>query len=129
MRTQNTKEEPAQDRADHATNIIIEAIQEIVSALDLAVHAIMYYMPAKGAEPEASLERLDRVKERFARALYLINQVGQPPSALDLAVTKEIGRFVPASLPKKRNDERRVRRHSPKIWRPTMRPLKPTARR
>jgi hypothetical protein len=70
-----------QERAERAIGIIIEAIQETALALDAASLAIMYYIPAKGAEPKEALLRLDRVKERFGRALYLIDQVGRPPPA------------------------------------------------
>jgi|HubBroStandDraft_6_1064221.scaffolds.fasta_scaffold426208_1 hypothetical protein len=69
-----------QERAERAIGIIIEAIQETAFALDAASLAIMYYIPAKGAEPKEALLRLDRVKERFGRALYLIDKVGRPPS-------------------------------------------------
>jgi hypothetical protein len=69
-----------QERAERAIGIIIEAIQETALALDAASLAIMYYIPAKGAEPTEALLRLARVKERFGRALYLIDKVGRPPS-------------------------------------------------
>jgi hypothetical protein len=80
MRTKLIKKESAQVRADRATGIIIEAIQSVVSALDDAVHAMMYYMPAEGAEPDRALQKLDRVKERFSRAACLIDKVGETPA-------------------------------------------------
>ena len=69
-----------QERAERAIGIVIEAIQETALALDAASLAIMYYIPAKGAEPKEALLRLDRAKERFGRAIYLIDKVGRPPS-------------------------------------------------
>ena len=70
-----------QERAESAIAIIIEAIQEIAFALDAASLAIMYYIPAKGAEPEEALHKLDCVKQHFARALYLIDEVKQPATS------------------------------------------------
>jgi hypothetical protein len=70
-----------QERADRAIGIIIEAIQEIASALDAASVAIMYYIPAKGAEPKEALHKLDCAKQHFARALHLIDEVKQPPAS------------------------------------------------
>jgi hypothetical protein len=65
-----------QERAERAIGIIIEAIQETALALDAAFLAIMYYITAKGAEPKEASLSLDRVKERFGRALHLLEQVG-----------------------------------------------------
>ena len=69
-----------QERAERAIEIIIEAIQETSLALDAASLAIMYYIPAKGAEPKEALHALDQVKVRFGRAVHLLEQVGRPPS-------------------------------------------------
>ena len=63
-----------QERADHAMMNIIEVIQTIGFALDESVQAIMYYVPAKGAEPKTTLYHLDSVKKLLAHALYLIDQ-------------------------------------------------------
>ena len=54
---------------------IIEVIQTIGFALDELVHAIMYYMPAKGADPKPALCRLGSAKKLLARALHLIDEV------------------------------------------------------
>lgn len=59
-RGNSIKNGSAQERADRAIGIIIEAIQEIAFALDAASAAIMNYIPAKGAEPKAALHKLDR---------------------------------------------------------------------
>jgi hypothetical protein len=64
-----------QERADHGMMIIIGVIQTIGFALHESVHAIMYYMPAKGAEPKQALCRLDSAKKHLARALHLIDEV------------------------------------------------------
>jgi hypothetical protein len=69
-----------QDCADHAIGAIIEAIQNIALALDDAAVALMFYLPAKGAEPAEALRKLDHVKERFGRALHLMNLVEHPTS-------------------------------------------------
>jgi len=70
-----------QRRADWAAGTIVEVIQNIVSALDAAVLAMMFYMPAKHAEPKEAVQRLERVKGHFARALHLIDKAGErPPS-------------------------------------------------
>ena len=63
-----------QERADPAMINIIEVLQTIGFALDELVHAIMYYVPAKGAEPKPALCRLDSAKKHLARALYLIDR-------------------------------------------------------
>ena len=54
---------------------IIEVIQTIGFALDESVHAIMYFMPAKAAEPKPGLCRLESAKKHLSRALYLIDLV------------------------------------------------------
>jgi hypothetical protein len=69
----------AQERADHAIGLVIEAIQQIAYALDAASVAIMYCIPARGAELDEASRKLDWVKEHFARALRLIDKVKQPP--------------------------------------------------
>ena len=62
-------------RVDEAIIDIIEVIQSVGFALNELVHAIMYYMPAKGAEPKPALCGLDTAKEHLARALWLIDQI------------------------------------------------------
>jgi hypothetical protein len=70
-----------QARADHATGTIIEAIQNIASALDDAAVAIMYNIPARGAEPDRSLYRLDSARKKLTRALYLTSEEVQRPDS------------------------------------------------
>jgi hypothetical protein len=69
----------AQERADLAIGLVTEAIQQIAYALDAASVAIMYCIPAKGAELDEASRKLDWVKEHFARAFRLIDKVKQPP--------------------------------------------------
>ena len=84
-----------QEDADRAIGIIIEAIQQIALALDAASLAIMYYIPAEGAEPNEALDKIDRVKERFGRALDLLKTVGCPPSKRLKSLLPEIAAAEP----------------------------------
>ena len=86
-----------QERAERAIGIIIEAIQETALALDAASLAIMYYIPAKGAEPDEALDKIDHVKVRFGRAVHLLEQVGRPPSKKLKSLLAQIAAADPRS--------------------------------
>jgi len=53
--------------------VILEVIDDVVLALGYAVHAILYYGPAKGAEQHLALQKLGLVSERLVRALKRID--------------------------------------------------------
>lgn len=89
------------ERAAATTINIIEVIQEIVFALDKSVHAIMYYMPAKAAEPKPALCHLGSAKKHLARALYLIDQKVERPESKKRK-KRPVGKIVPAHWPGQR---------------------------
>ena len=61
------------EQADQATGLILEVIDDVVLALGYAVHAILYYRPAKGAEQHLASQKLGLVSERLVRALKRID--------------------------------------------------------
>jgi hypothetical protein len=71
-----------QEYADYAISIIAEAIQNVAYALDNAAVAILYNIPAGGAEPDRYLERVGRMNQNLRRALTLIaDNITQPTGA------------------------------------------------
>lgn len=90
-----------QERADAAIINIIEVMQTIGFALDKSVHAIMYYMPAKAAEPKPALCRLDGAKKHLARALNLIDEQVERPKSVERR-KRPVGKIVPAQRPRRR---------------------------
>src|SRR4051812_6669447 len=69
-----------QEQADHAIGNIIEAIQDMALAINDAAMALMFYLPARGAEPEPALQRLDTVKKRCLRAVDVADNARHPLS-------------------------------------------------
>jgi hypothetical protein len=64
----------AQEYADRATDEIIEVIDALTNALQNAVLAMMYYRPAKGAEPYQARKKLELVKGHLYHALRQLDR-------------------------------------------------------
>jgi hypothetical protein len=67
-----------QYKADAAIGIIVEAIQQVALAIDDAAVALMFYLPATGAEPDEAIRKLDSSKRRLSRFFELADRLSQP---------------------------------------------------